>query len=354
MDSVEQLALISWMESNLFHFSCKTVNSNAQAGGVRLGAEQALDLPYISARTLLAEHRVIGLDYPVNAGKDATYFKQVRIALGEVEASEPTDSDAKRAITEKYHQLGLKHGEKGLGVVSPRLRQLLIPKKAPTGSDEYVAITPLGSSGLCEMVQSVSKQRVALRKAESPTHQTTGFDPVINQLSVGGSNPQNVGGRVRSMSRPLVFVRVPQQNPEVRNALSLAYRGFRPRLPRPMVVAYAQWLQKIRDADHKMTLSVHEQEAALIRPMFDAIRSQAIRAGRLLAEHSDDLPENTGEDTLLQSWLSPDTGNAGARAQWLVSALSGYRLSRIDGEQERLILSPEDARRLTVLIEEIR
>lgn len=354
MDSVEQLALISWMENNLFHFSCKTVNSNAQAGGVRLGAEQALDLPYISARTLLAEHRVIGLDYLVNAGKDATHFKQVRIALGEVEVSKPIESDSTRSIQEHYQQLGLNHGEKGLGVVSPRLRQLLIPKKSPTGCDEYVAITPLGSPGLSELVLSVLKQREVLRKAESSTHKTTGFDPVINQLSVGGSNPQNVGGRVRAMSRPLVFARVPQQNPEIRGALSLAYRGFRPRLPRPMVVAYAQWLQKIRDDDHKMNLSIHEQEAALIRPMFDAIRTQAIRAGRLLAEHGDDLPENTGEDTLLQSWLSPDTGNAGVRAQWLVDTLGGYRLNRVDGEQARLILSPEDARRLTVLIEEIR
>ncbi|HQT42541.1 MAG TPA: hypothetical protein PLD79_01015 [Halothiobacillus sp.] len=348
MDSVERQSLIQWMDDNLFHFSCKAVNSNAQAGGVRLGVEQALDLPYVSARTLLGEHQFIGLDYLVNAGKDATYFKQVRQALGEIEAVD-ADRDSASIVRDHYHKVGFSHGEKGLGVVSPRLRQLLIPK----GDRDYVAITPLGSPGLCEMVMSISRQRKEYRDSEPENHKTTGFDPVINQFSVGGSNPQNVGGRVRAMSRPLVFSRVPQQNPALRTALSLAYRGFRPRLPRKLVMDYEQWLRAFRDAGQKATLKSGEQESALIHPMLDAIRDQAERAGRLLTEHRDALPENTREDALLQSWLSPDVNNARLRAQWLVSTLSGYRVRITDGEQERLILTPEDARRLTVMIEGI-
>lgn len=40
--------------AELVHFSSKTVNSNAALAGVRLASGDALDAPYVSARTLMA------------------------------------------------------------------------------------------------------------------------------------------------------------------------------------------------------------------------------------------------------------------------------------------------------------
>lgn len=40
--------------AELVHFSSKTVNSNAALAGVRLASDDALDAPYVSARTLMA------------------------------------------------------------------------------------------------------------------------------------------------------------------------------------------------------------------------------------------------------------------------------------------------------------
>ncbi|ETR24106.1 hypothetical protein RQ80_18765 [Acinetobacter baumannii] len=63
------------------HFSLKTINSNIEKGGIRLSKQQALDLPYLSARTLLNEDFLIPTDYQANAGKTASIFKVVKAAM---------------------------------------------------------------------------------------------------------------------------------------------------------------------------------------------------------------------------------------------------------------------------------
>ena len=49
--------------AELVHFSSKTVNSNAALAGVRLASDDALDAPYVSARTLMARGVSLSLDY---------------------------------------------------------------------------------------------------------------------------------------------------------------------------------------------------------------------------------------------------------------------------------------------------
>ena len=49
--------------AELVHFSSKTVNSNAALVGVRLSPDDALDAPYVSARTLMARGVSLSLDY---------------------------------------------------------------------------------------------------------------------------------------------------------------------------------------------------------------------------------------------------------------------------------------------------
>ena len=73
------------------HFSNKTINSNIEKGGIRLAKSQALDLPYISARTLLADDITIPTDYQANAGKTATIFKAIKSAMLDEDLSEQDD-----------------------------------------------------------------------------------------------------------------------------------------------------------------------------------------------------------------------------------------------------------------------
>jgi hypothetical protein len=347
MESAEHQILLQWMDENLFHFSCKTINSNVRPGGVRLGAEQVLDLPYVSVRTLMAEGKQVGLDYLVNAGKDATYFKRVRQLIGEIDALESDTPDAKNSVADKYLAIITQHAEQGLHTVSPRLRQLLIPQ----GAAGYVAITPLASAGLSEHISAVSRKRQDARKIKDNQSPTIGFDRHVNSFSVGGSNPQNVGGRVRSMSRPLVFVNVPKLNPKLRAAFSLHYNGFRPSLPYDMVRRYGIWQKDVQDKN--MTLALRAQESSLISPMLDAVRNQAQKAERSIHDYADEFLEPR-QDALLEAFLSPTRNHADRRAQWLLNALDSFRFgANPDGTTIRLSFSPEERRRLHQLITEL-
>ena len=99
----------------------------------------------------------------------------------------------------------------GTNFIDPRLRQLVWP----TGDEAapWVALTPLQSSGLSEMIRA----RV---RAESET----GVNRSNAIFGIGGSNPQNVGRYVRSMQRPLVF-NGPKENKDIRQAYALHFKG---------------------------------------------------------------------------------------------------------------------------------
>ena len=59
--------------AELVHFSSKTVNSNAALAGVRLASDDALDAPYVSARTLMARGVSLSLDYGKGGAAVAGY-----------------------------------------------------------------------------------------------------------------------------------------------------------------------------------------------------------------------------------------------------------------------------------------
>lgn len=63
--------------AELVHFSSKTVNSNAALAGVRLASDDALDAPYVSARTLMARGVSLSLDYGKGGAAVAGICKQV-------------------------------------------------------------------------------------------------------------------------------------------------------------------------------------------------------------------------------------------------------------------------------------
>ena len=84
--------------AELVHFSSKTVNSNAALAGVRLASDDALDAPYVSARTLMARGGPLSLDYGKGGAAVAGICKQVNAVVRGNPFAEAASSEERRAI----------------------------------------------------------------------------------------------------------------------------------------------------------------------------------------------------------------------------------------------------------------
>ena len=202
------------------HYSVKTVNSNIEIGGIRLAQSHALNLPYISARTLLADDFLVPTDYQANAGKTATLFKVVKAAQLDEELSEADEEFKQNVALLKPHlnKIFEQPFTAGLDIIDIRMRQLLIPK-----NNEYLSISPLSAAGLNLLINTEVDALKEQRKAEGKNTKLKNIKTAV--FGIGGSNPQNVGSLVRSMQRPLVLDS-PTQDPETRLAFQYFYKGF--------------------------------------------------------------------------------------------------------------------------------
>lgn len=202
------------------HYSLKTVNSNIEKGGIRLAQSHALNLPYISARTLLADDFLVPTDYQANAGKTATLFKVVKAAQLDEELSEADEEFKQNVALLKPHlnKIFEQPFTAGLDIIDIRMRQLLIPK-----NNEYLSISPLSAAGLNLLINTEVDALKEQRKAEGKNTKLKNIKTAV--FGIGGSNPQNVGSLVRSMQRPLVLDS-PTQDSETRLAFQYFYKGF--------------------------------------------------------------------------------------------------------------------------------
>lgn len=286
--------------TELVHFSWKTVNSNIAAGGVRLDHERIMRLPYLSVRALLSGKHRISLDYQKNTGNIATVVKQIGMARrGEAPAAEGVEILA---------MLAQKTGSAacfGTESVSPRMRQLLLPRQpvpVPGMETDYVAVSPVGCGGLNALVNAaveahneqakVDRGLVRIRQAHLP---------------FGGANPQNVGSLVRDMQTPMFFA-PPQENPEIRKVLALYHKGAKPQLPRKLMWEWFNWFsdQKHNNAGQTATdLETREKEADFARRVMQQVLAQGQHYHDLLGRWRDSLPlETEAEDDAPVSLLS--------------------------------------------------
>ncbi len=253
--------------AQLIHFSAKSVNSNARAGGIRLGPSDSLDLPYVSARTALAAGWSISTDYTANSGTTATAVKQMRAvergAIGEAAAHEV-------ALIEALHRdVRSSRLELGLEPVDARLRQILIPHpEAPGG---YMAMTPITAGGLCEillgkdgLVTQHNAESDALRK-QGGREGTAPLTIRRANLGIGGANPQNVGALVRSMQRPILA-----PSPRPKAGLRLAFRVYHKGIDLPPMRPLFLELRDLRergsvDGVHLSTMSLRDHESSILQ-----------------------------------------------------------------------------------------
>lgn len=202
------------------HHSLKTINSNIEKGGIRLAQTQALEKPYISARTLLSDDILIPTDYQANAGKTATLFKVIKAAQLTEDLSETDDEFKDNVNLLKPHlKKILKHPfSAGLDNIDIRMRQLLIPKDG-----KYLSISPLSAAGVNLLTNTEVDALKEKRKIEGKDSKLKNMQTAV--FGIGGSNPQNVGSLVRAMQRPIVLSS-PTLEPKTRLAFQYFYKGF--------------------------------------------------------------------------------------------------------------------------------
>lgn len=382
------------------HFSFKTVNSNASAGGVRLDAEDALSLPYVSARTLLAEGNSCMTDYTKNAGRVATHFKhakQARMAASGMVPKKKADSaksaekddapdlapDELQAVGEALARCTQGRLEDGCDAfLDPRLRQLLLPCTDEAGNVSYRSVSPLTAGGLCQIVRAhvavsneanklgreewQKEKEKALKKnpkAVIPPFSTRSVQSA--QLGIGGSNPQNVGGLVREMQHPM-YMGAPQAKGGLRQALALHHKGVDLKISPKLVRKYAEFLKtNTEDGVRQTGMESRAEEQAILAEFVDDVMDQVDDIRRVLDQHLDMLPvDATGKPMYFTPKLHRDVKAAwvdeslrgrdwaSLAAAWLANAIGKFEAQTKNGPKRLLSLDVFGIKSIESLIEE--
>ena len=235
--SFEEYAEVS---SALIHFSSKTVNSNTKLSGVRITEKKAWDAPYVSVRTLMSRGVRLALDYGEGGAKTAGVYAQMRAVLNGEERAKLASAEEKNMIREEVEKAYGNYFTVGTDFVDHRLRQVLVPRNGVEGG--YVSMTPVTSGGLCELLCAAGEGLVPRHNEhvaeERKSAEAQGKKAVLRrirqgQFGIGGSNPQNIGGLVRSMQKPL-FMDAPRAAFGIKEAFFLYHHG----LPQRRVVPW--------------------------------------------------------------------------------------------------------------------
>lgn len=288
--------------AGLIHFTAKAVNSNASPATIRLSHDKGLRLPYVAVRTMGPS--LVPLDFSGNAGDTGAASQVLAVLENEVDVR---FTDAPVAELEAIRQIatGLKDGKTAGGEhVDPRLRQLLMQDGSTEGG--YVSITPLPSAGLSVLIDKrvrAERERETADKVERKSYRS------VANMPIGGSNPQNIGLRVRSMGNPLVFS-APKENPETRRAYSIHFRGVSLKPSQPVLDKFYKWRKHTMSLDAQdreviaSNIRVRKAESAVLRRMVHDLASRIENARNCLQEAG--LDPSSHLDPLVRGALSPE------------------------------------------------
>lgn len=291
------------------HLSSKSVNSNASPVGVRLDPADRLPMNFVAVSTLDAAK--IPVDYAMGGAGGAGRFHQITSVFNGSSNEFFTDiSPEQVAMIESMRGELLSSASVGAEFIDPRLRQVIWP----TGetASPWVAITPLQSSGLSEVIRSRLGIE-ATAQLELDANIGTGSRPKA-LLGIGGAKIQNVGRYAGSMQSPLVFDG-PKEVKSIRAAYALHYKGhlrglaFAP--PKKQTLAFALWRHRLQEANgQKMpsNVDIRQEEIDHIQSIANASLNEAAAARHILAQHLDHLSSLTVPtmDTFLRALIDPD------------------------------------------------
>ena len=369
--------------AKLVHFNAKTVNTNAASVGLRLGPGSAVDLPYVSARTLMAREVYIPLDWAGNLGTQSDTFKNIRAVLEHNEAEAELPEEEKEKIRQALQQERTLRTTYATGenFVDHRLRQILIPKEGEEGG--YVALTPITAGGVCALlfgrgglVDRHNKEYNEARKNNTDSA-TLKFLRQAH-LGIGGSNAQNVGPLVHTMQDPL-FLDAPGASVSLKTAFSWYYKGVPLDFsaPGPLRDALKSYLdfrsqlgldqaeeaeKKTWSAVKKTNLQARSEEERLIGNIADVVLDLAEEARKTLEEYRAALPQESdaaGRFCLcspklplaMRGLLDLASRDAGWPREMAQTVLAAMRRAK-RGTQSLLILDPVAESTVANLLEE--
>jgi len=212
--------------AHLFHFSSRPINTNAAPVGIRIRAATGDDLPLVGISTL--PPGTVPLDY-VRGARDAGLAKQIA-AITDASDVAMFESIPENDAATIESSLGVlaQPAEFGTGRLDARLPQVLWPldPENPNSSD-YIALTPLPSTGLAAVVgrraDAIGDRARERAEAASPKTRWHRFERTV--LEYGGTKTHNVARHARAMQRPLVFSG-PVSNEETRRAWREHHQGI--------------------------------------------------------------------------------------------------------------------------------
>lgn len=296
----------------LVHFSSKTVNSNAMASGIRLARTAGVELPYVSARTLVSAGVKLPLDYLEGGATQAGTMKQINAVLRNSDFALGAAPEEREAILAAVSQAEQNSYGTGLAAVDSRLRQVLVPNQGSPGG--YVSLTPITAGGVCDYLLNsedglIKRHNIAVKaQASNQDRQLRAIHQA--QFGIGGANPQNVGCLVRSMTRP-IFVRGPVGDSSIKRAFSLFYKGFDLPLTARSVLGerlqqYREFRTQIgRENNSLSPMEMRNEEQRLVKAIVESVLALGADALACLRLHEHILPQeysisgNNGQYELL-------------------------------------------------------
>ena len=325
----------------LVHFSSKTVNSNASAAGIRLTAGDGLDLPYVSARTLINAGVELELDYAEGGAAQAGIIKQLMACQTNDPFADAATAEEKACIRPLLEKIRDERFELGTGKVDLRLRQLLIPKENAPGG--YVAVTPITSGSVCHILFNNEDGLVLEhnRKASdaAKTKKTSPFSFIRQaRMGIGGANPQNVGRLTRNMQQP-ILVSAPPQDARLRHALSIYHKGLTFDFSRygpywDALIGYSIYRDELTDKE-KNTMQTNMKNRAGETTHFHGlgalVEAQAQQAFSLLWK----LRENLPQEHLFETGIEPEYELVSRKVHGVIRGLIDPRLRKTDYKKDR-------------------
>lgn len=286
-----------WNDS--VHFSFKYINTNA-TGGVRLGDDEQMDLPYLSLRT--TGPALVELDYCQNNQLSRQTLSVASNMHDKVFRDAPPDIvSAAREIMCAPRV----HGEVNCDDLPVRLRQIIIQDE----SGEDIALSPLVCAGLYKLLlarlsvkiqaqysgnmsestcsECATDQTHAIHKKSTIRYVKRGF------LNLGGSNPFNGGALIISMRQPLWFS-APVEKLPVRRAFALYYQGISLQVPVENLKEMRAWRQRVAHSSGAALACLQAggtKQLSMLRDMVLPVIKRAKEARRILTEMQDVLPK---------------------------------------------------------------
>jgi hypothetical protein len=266
------------------HHSFKTVNTNAEAGGVRVAKSDGIKLPYVGVRTLLGHDIDVLMDRYEGAATARIYSQISEVAQGRVDGVPPLELAHIQQSLDLVKATSLVQSRQ----ISPRVRQILLPRS----NGGYLSVTPISAAGVSHQLKSSAlahNQMIhELRKAKDDA--AMGYRRItLADFPIGGAKPLNPGGLVFSMRAPIVG-QFPAMASERSRALSLHYHGIRNlRLPKGLQAEYVSWRNKQKgmvEADQ----TTRTEHAKLISRMVQHFLRLGADAYELLQQYADKLP----------------------------------------------------------------